>query len=158
MTDAAIELSDDETLDFGELMRSPGFLLRLAQVQSFDLFFDRLAKHGLKPGEFTVLWVIGLNPGLRQGVAARKLRIKPAHMTKLVQRMVAGGYVARTVPDDDRRSVRLALTEKGKAFVAKHRAAFLEFHEAERLELDAGEFETLMRLLTKLTGIEGRET
>ncbi|MDF0602540.1 MarR family transcriptional regulator [Psychromarinibacter sp. C21-152] len=158
MPAAAVELSDDETLEFGELMRSPGFLLRLAQVQSFDLFFDRLAKHGLKPGEFTVLWVIGLNPGLRQGVAARKLRIKPAHMTKLVQRMVTGGYVERTVPDTDRRSVRLQLTQKGEAFVAKHRAAFLEFHEAERLDLSEDEFDTLMRLLAKLTGIEGRET
>ena len=80
---------DEDAIDFGDLTRSVGFLLRMAQLQSFDMFFARLAKHGLKPGEFTLLWVVGLNPGLRQGSLARRLRIKPAHMTKLVQRLVA---------------------------------------------------------------------
>ena len=87
---------DEDAIDFGDLTRSVGFLLRMAQLQSFDMFFARLAKHGLKPGEFTLLWVVGLNPGLRQGSLARRLRIKPAHMTKLVQRLVAADLLART--------------------------------------------------------------
>lgn len=146
---------DEDAIDFGDLTRSVGFLLRMAQLQSFDMFFARLAKHGLKPGEFTLLWVVGLNPGLRQGSLARRLRIKPAHMTKLVQRLVAADLLARTVPDDDRRSVRLSLTGAGTAFVARHRAAFLAFHDAERHPLTDAEHRQLLHLLGKLTGLDG---
>ncbi len=145
---------DEDSIRFGELGQSVGFLLRIAQLQSFDLFFQRLAHHGLKPGEFTVLWVVGLNPGLRQGTIAARLRIKPAHMTKLVHRMVEAGYVQRNVLDHDRRSVRLSLTEMGDTFVQSHKQAFLEFHQAERLNLTDAEFATLMQLLGKLTGID----
>lgn len=155
MARAAEDLPGDEPLDYGELAESVGFLLRIAQVQSFDMFFKHLSAQGLKPGEFTLLWVVGRNPGLRQGTLARQLRIKPAHMTKLVQRLVGAGYLSRKVPADDRRSVRLALTPAGEDFVASRRGAFLEFHAAERAALTDEEFRQLTALLAKLTGIGG---
>ncbi len=151
----AAEDLEEERLDYGALAESVGFLLRIAQVQSFDMFFEHLSAKGLKPGEFTLLWVVGLNPGLRQGTLARQLRIKPAHMTKLVQRLVSAGYLSRQVPEDDRRSVRLALTPGGEAFVASRRDAFLQFHAAERAALTDDEFRQLTALLGKLTGIGG---
>jgi len=146
-------LLDAENVDLGELTTSIGFLLRLAQVRVFDAFYERLETLGLKPGEFTVLWVIGLNPGLRQGAVARRLAIKPAHMTKLVQRMVHAGLVRRVIPRDDRRSVRLSLTGKGQAFVAAHKDAFLGFHRAERGKLTDDDCARLGRLLRKFNGI-----
>ncbi len=146
-------IGEDEVI-FGEIASSPGFLLRLAQVRVFDAFFDKLARHGLKPGEFTVLWVVGLNPGIPQGLLARKLRIKPAHMTKLVQRAVDAGRLTRRVPDDDRRSVLLTLTPEGARFVAEKRPEFLCYLPREAVALDAEEFETLIRLLRKFNGME----
>ncbi len=143
----------EESVDLGALTGSLGFMLRMAQLQVFDLFFQRLAAHDMKPGEFTVLWVIAENPGLRQGTIARELRIKPAHMTKLIRRMVAAGFVARTVPENDRRSVRLSLTAPGAAFVEKNRGAFLDLHAAERARLSDGETAQLLALLGKLTGL-----
>ena len=88
----AIEDTLDE-IDFGEMGHSLGLLLRLAQIRVFEIFFEKLAHHGLKPGEFTMLWLIGLNPDTRQGDIARRIRIKPAHMTKLVSRAVDAGLV-----------------------------------------------------------------
>ena len=38
---------DEDTIRFGELGQSVGFLLRIAQLQSFDLFFQRLASQGV---------------------------------------------------------------------------------------------------------------
>jgi len=143
-----------EPIRFGEIGSSLGFLLRLAQVRTFDAFFDQLSAHGLKPGEFTMLWVIGLNPDVRQGAIARKLRIKPAHMTKLVQRAVDAGLVERRVPDSDRRSVRLRLTRGGERFVADNRPDFLDFLKKERANLSDAEFGTLISLLQKLNGME----
>jgi len=153
MNQPAFEEFTDEAIDLGELTSSVGLLLRLAQVQVFQQFFSTLAGHGLKPGEFSALWVIGLNPGVRQGSLARRLRIKPAHMTKLVQRMVHAEYVSRTIPPDDRRSVRLSLTESGKAFVEAHKPEFLDFQRVERAALSDEEYEELVRLLRKFIGL-----
>lgn len=156
MRDAA-ETIDEERVELGEIAHSLGFLLRLAQLKAFDSFYKTLLDFDFKLGEYTVLWVIGLNPGLRQGTIARKLNIKPAHMTKLVQRMVAAGYIAREIPADDRRSVHLALTDEGAALVAKNRDAFLNQHLTERDGLSEKEATQLIVLLNKYTGVGGGE-
>ncbi len=146
------QIEDD--IDFGEMGRSLGLLLRLAQVKVFDSFYEHLAHHGLKPGEFTMLCLIGLNPDTRQGVLARRLRIKPAHMTKLVSRAVKKGLVERLVPDEDRRSVFLRLTDKGWRFVEDKKPEFQNFIATESTPFDDAEFETLIKLLQKFNGME----
>ena len=142
-----------ENVDLGDLPASLGFLLRLAQVQVFQAFFNALSERGLKPGEYTVLRVIGLNPGTRQGVIARALKIKPAHMTKLVQRMVVAGLVERIIPPDDRRSVNLILTDTGRSFIGAHEAELKHFQQTEGAGLSDDEFAQLLKLLQKLTGL-----
>lgn len=144
----------EDAIDFGEMAGSLGLLLRLAQVKVFDSFYENLAHHGLKPGEFTMLWLIGLNPETRQGVIARRLRIKPAHMTKLVGRAVDKGFVERVVPDDDRRSVFLRLTDEGQRFVDDKRPEFLNFVARENTALEEEDFAALIRLLQKFNGME----
>ncbi len=143
----------DMPIELGELTGSLGFLLRLAQVKVFQSFYDTQAALGLKPGEFTVLWVIGLNPDRRQGEIAQILNIKPAHMTKLVQRMFEAGFVSREIPREDRRSVRLSLTDAGRQFVDRHKADFLEFHRFERAGLDDREFGQFVTLLQNFIGM-----
>lgn len=155
MNQAANAARATERVELGELTRSVGFLLRLAQVQVFDPFFETLAEDGIRPGEFTVLWVIGLNPGQRQGEIASVLRIKPAHMTKLVQRMVSEGYVRRGAARDDRRAVELSLTRKGADFVAARKREFLDQFERERGRLNAAESEQFTKLLQKFIGVGG---
>lgn len=158
MSQLAPDTLEEDQVALGEITGSLGFLLRMAQLKAFDFFFQTIAGAALKPGEFTVLWVIGLNPGLRQGSIARRLHIKPAHMTKLVQRLVGAGYVTRTIPEDDRRSVRLALTAAGEAFVERHRGAFLHAHLAERSALSEAEAEQFVTLLRKYAELDETRT
>lgn len=147
-------IEDDDRVELGEITGSLGFLLRMAQLRAYDHFFETLQGHDLRPGEFTVLWVIGLNPGLRQGTIARTLNIKPAHMTKLVGRLVAANWVSRTIPDNDRRSVRLTLTPDGEAFVDAYREKFLNAHLAERSNLSPEDATDLIGLLRRYTGLK----
>jgi len=140
----------DEGVDLGELGASLGLLVRLAQVRIYGKFFAAFEGTPVKPGEFTVLWVVHLNPGVPQGTLARVLAIKPAHMTKLVQRLVEAGLVSRETPETDRRSVHLTLTAAGQAHLDRHRATFLSVHAAERIGLSASENAQLLRLLAKL--------
>ncbi|WP_373353616.1 MarR family winged helix-turn-helix transcriptional regulator [Pseudoroseicyclus sp. CXY001] len=130
-------------VELGELGTSLGFMMRIAQLRLFERFFERFGGLDLKPGEFSLLWVIHLNPGIRQGGLAHALRIKPAHMTKLIRKLEEQGIVTRHIPDDDRRSVELTLTEPGKRFVEERQADFFgadDYHgnaltRAERLQL-----------------------
>ncbi|MEQ9037572.1 MAG: MarR family transcriptional regulator [Silicimonas sp.] len=144
----------EDAIDFGEMGHSLGLLLRLAQVRVFEIFFEKLAHHGLKPGEFTMLWLIGLNPDTRQGDIARRIRIKPAHMTKLVGRAVDADLVTRVVPDDDRRSVRLRLTAQGERFVADKKREFMTYLAEENIGLSDRDFGELVRLLRVFNGME----
>lgn len=146
--------ADTPDLDFGEMAGSLGLLLRLAQIKVFEGFYKELGHHGLKPGEFTMLWLIGLNPDTRQGVIARRLRIKPAHMTKLVQRAVDKGLLERNAPDEDRRAIELRLSKAGQRFVDDKKRDFLAFIAKENQLLGNDDYEFLIRTLQKLTDME----
>lgn len=141
----------EETVDLGDLPRSVGFMLRMTQVRAYAQFFRAFADTDVRPGEFTVLWVLQHNPGLRQGTLARTLFIKPAHMTKLVQRLVDEGFVTRNVPPEDRRSVCLTLTDSGAAHVALHQDRFNAVHTPGRVGLNDREYAQLLTLLGKMT-------
>lgn len=149
MNVSLLDLSAEEEVEMGELSSTLGFLLRLAQLKGFQGYYAAVSEDGMKPGEFTVLRLIALNPGMRQGLLARTLRIKPAHMTKLVQRMVDAGLVERTVPPEDRRSVTLAVTDEGQAFVTSQARALRAFEQQERGTFTDEEFDQLIALLQK---------
>lgn len=142
-------------VDLGPLRESLGFLVRLAQVRIYEQFFAAFEGQDIRPGEATVLWVIDLNPGLRQGELAATLRIKPAAMTKLVARLVRSGWVRRIVPPCDRRSIHLQLTAAGAAHLEGLRQTFLDVHAAERVGLSDVEYRKLIALLRKLSRIGG---
>lgn len=154
MNALAPPLAADAPVELGDLNASLGFLLRLAQVRVYEQFFRTFDGTSVKPGEFTVMWVIALNPGVPQGSLARVLTIKPAHMTKLVQRLVADGLVRRHIPPQNRRSVHLTLTALGKDHLDRHRDTFLTVHAAERVGLTDTENAELLRLLGKLAFAE----
>ncbi len=143
-----------DMLDLGRLARTLGFLLRMAQVEIFESFEDELGEHGLKPGEFSVFWLVGQHPGVRQGRVARSLAIKQAHMTKLVRRLEAQGLIERAIPDNDRRSVLLNVTERGKAFLEEVQDNLLGNNLVKNSALSKVETKTLIGLLQKLTGIQ----
>ncbi len=145
-------LSDDQEINIGELADSLGFLMRIAQVRVYDRFFERFADSGLRPGEFSILWVIHLNPGIRQGRLAQTLNIKPAHMTKTIRRLEQANMVTREVPDLDRRSVRLRLTTAGESFIADNQAHFFGEKTYHDNDLSAEETRQLAKLLKKYCG------
>lgn len=109
----APDMRTEDGVRLGPLSESLGLLLRIAQLQAFRDFYDGFEAFGLRPGEMTVLLLIAENPGIRQGLLARALMIKRAHMTKMVQSFEEARLVRRTVPDSDRRSVELWLTDRG---------------------------------------------
>lgn len=138
----------------GELGQSLGFLLRLAQLQSFEDFFSAHGPQGLKPGEFSVLFVIHRNPGIRQSALGQRLMIKRAHMTKLIRAFEDRGLVSRRIPDEDRRAIELTLTDAGIAALDTASGAFFAYEETTGAPLTLIERDRLVALLRKFTGID----
>jgi DNA-binding MarR family transcriptional regulator len=148
VTEARDIAREAEDVRLGPLADSLGFLLRLSQLVSFRDFFAELEDIDMRPGEASVLMLIGENPGVRQGVLAKRLMIKRAHMTKMIRAMEETGLVTRTVPEDDRRSVELWLTKRGQDRVEAMRDPWAA-HEARPARnltrRDEAELKRLMR-------------
>lgn len=127
-----------------------GFLLRLAQVDAFGRFLTRAAMSQGQLTEATLLHLLRLNPGIRQGVLARHLRIKRAHMTKIVQGLDGRRLVDLAIPAEDRRSVTLTLTPTGEAALDALWPRVLRGEAEVPQGLTPEESELLRRLLQKL--------
>ncbi len=154
MMEASVKLRSQSDVNLAGLDYSLGFLLRVSQLKVFRHFFEKLGHIGLKPGEYSVLWVLSNNPGIRQGLLAQTMAIKNAHMTKLIRSFEADGFVTRKIPDEDRRAVELTLTERGNDFVKRHQPDFFGYVETLDSPLNEGETRELVRLLAKFSGVD----
>ena len=109
--------------------------------------------HGLNTGEFDVLAALrrqGDPSLLTPSALSRTLMLSPAGMTNRVDRLVARGLVDRQADPDDRRSLLVVLTPRGRELVdvvvAEHVA-----NEERLLEvLSLAERSSLDRILRKL--------
>ena len=148
-----------EKVRLDEQSDSLGFLLRLAQLRAFEDFFSDRGPRGLKPGEFSVLWVIARNPGIRQSVLGQRLMIKRAHMTKLIRALEDLGLVSRRTPEADRRAVELTLTASGRRMVETSSTQFFSYEDTTGDPLSDGERAQLISLLQKYVGLgeDGRD-
>ena len=152
------EKQTDQQPSLAGLTDSLGFLLRMAQLKVFEQFFKTLGRFELRPGEFSVLVVIAQNPGVRQGLLANALNIKPAHMTKMVRNFETRNLILRAVPEDDRRAVELSLSKEGERHVTELAPHFYDFDRAQCEPLTRAEMETLRGLLRKFNGFPERPT
>ena len=144
-------------LDTRAVDTSLAFNLRLASLRASQNLEPAFRDAGLSPVELVALSLIEANPGIRQGVLAATLFLKPAHMTKLVQTLLDGALIERTVPPADRRAVELWLTTKGESLATMHRRRVerLEAQVSAELLSDA-EQRQLLKLLRKVWQTETR--
>lgn len=136
-----------------DLAANPGFLLRLAWMIAQDEMEQQPAAVRLSAAEYAVLRTIGQTPGIRQGLLAEVLHIKPAGMTRLLQGFEDRGLVIRRTPEDDRRTVVLGLLPEGRAALRAGDAAYDGTLTEGRAPLSPREMAQLLRLLRKFCGI-----
>lgn len=141
----------DGNLRIGNTTGAIGYRLRRAQLsvfQKFIAFFDDLK---LRPAEYSVLVLIGDNPGRKQTEIAEVLGIKRANFVTLVHGLEERGLVERQPLEHDKRANALHLTEAGRTFLdtAKARHAALEDEMVARLG-GAAARKQLLTLLDRL--------
>ena len=117
--DGAAPVEDLAKLDFSTLHATTGFMVRIAQLQIFQAFFDCFSGRGVTTGGYSALVAIRDNPGIQQGTLADCMLIKRSNMTKLINSLVARELVERRVSASDKRAVDLHLTPRGTALLAQ---------------------------------------
>lgn len=152
-------MADDEeaptgAVELGPLSKALGYALRRAQVAVFQDFHRAMAALDLRPAQYSVLHVIGLNPGLRPSQAAEALGIQRTNFVPLLDELERHGLVERARDPDDKRAVALRLTGDGEALLrrATRRVRAHEKRMTERLE--PGGADHLLRLLDQLAAGE----
>jgi DNA-binding MarR family transcriptional regulator len=143
-------------VDAAEVRDEPGLaesvgLVRIVQLQSFQLFYRRFEDTGLSLGALTTLGSIHANPGIRHGVLADALMIKRPNFTKVINRLQRAGYVIREAPKGDKRSTALFVTKKGLRKLAELKSAVVDHHRDLVKVLTPNEREVLLALLRKLS-------
>ncbi|MGY3583705.1 DNA-binding MarR family transcriptional regulator [Bradyrhizobium sp. USDA 4341] len=130
-------LGDDANDDIGldALVGHAGYAVRRFQLWIFQDFIKTLATVDIRPTQYSVMTVIGANPGLSQMAVAKRLGIERARLVHLLDSLEERALVSRIQSATDRRSHALHLTGRGKTALAqfKRLAAEHERHVAEKI-------------------------
>jgi DNA-binding MarR family transcriptional regulator len=133
------------------LAESVGFLVRIIQLQSFQLFYRRFDGSGLSIGALTTLGAIHANPGIRHGVLADALMIKRPNFTKVINGLEEDGLIVRDETRGDKRTTALFVTKKGVRKLDTMRHAVLAHHNEMIAPLSPAERDVLLDLLRRLS-------
>ena len=120
-------------IDLDVLPSHLGYGLRRAQVWVFQDFIRTLSVIDIRPAQYSVLVVIGANPGLSQAELADRLAIERARLVHMLDHLQQRGLTERLPSPTDRRTHALQLTNDGqkllrraKALAARHEARLTE--------------------------------
>ena len=101
---------------------------------------------GKKRGQDTFLTIISQHPGITQKEIGEILSIQPASVSELLMKLERKGLVLREKDKNDRRSIKVQLTEGGYNHLAEPEAEMTDPFQS----LSAEEQEQLRSLLEKL--------
>jgi DNA-binding MarR family transcriptional regulator len=103
----------------GTLNDRVGYFVRRFQVWIFQDFLQTLKSAQIRPAQYSVLVLIGANPGLSQADLADALGIERARLVRLLDELERRGLTIRLRSTTDRRSHALFLTSDGRKLLDK---------------------------------------
>jgi DNA-binding MarR family transcriptional regulator len=104
----------------------------------------------LSEAQSELVWLVGRRPGISVSAAAAELGLVPNTASTLVSKLVASGWLIRTVGETDRRVGRLRLAEPTQQIVDASRAARRALLSEVLGELDDDQIESLTKGLEVL--------
>jgi len=125
----------EAAIELGELSELLGYSLKRAQLKIFEDFLRCVAPLRLTPAQFSVLLLLDRNPGRNQTEIANTLGILRPNFVAMLDGLESRDLCARVRSTNDRRSHILALTDKGRAVLARAKKLVASKHEARLNEL-----------------------
>jgi DNA-binding MarR family transcriptional regulator len=136
---------DDAQPHTGDLVMTLARRLRRAHL-------DALAQWEVTPSQFRALRVVSGADGMRPSVLAEELRIAPRSATEVADALEERGWLRREPDPTDRRATILALTDAGRALVARVDGVRRAASERTLDVLTPGQRRTLHEILTVVVG------
>jgi DNA-binding MarR family transcriptional regulator len=111
----------------------------------------------LGSGSHHFLLILAQRDGLTQAELTEELHIDKANTARTMQKLLDSGYVRKQPDPDDRRAVRIYLTEKGKRLIPKIISIITNWTNTLTAGLSPKEKEAALRLLRKMVdnAVEG---
>jgi DNA-binding MarR family transcriptional regulator len=134
-------------VDLGVLNERLGYFVRRLQVWVFQDFIRRLSRLDLSPAQFSVIVVIGANPGLSQAQLATTLGIERARLVRLLHRLEQRGLTERRPSAADGRRHALVLTRSGEKMLADATKLAEQHEDGLKQKLGARQYRTLLEML-----------
>jgi DNA-binding MarR family transcriptional regulator len=108
-----------------ELSESVGYLLSRVRSTLWNLVTQHtMADLGITSTQASIMFMLASGRGLAAADLAREYGIDASAVTRLIDRLEKRGLITRVRSEEDRRVVRLALTDEGRALAAQIPAIF----------------------------------
>jgi DNA-binding MarR family transcriptional regulator len=127
-----------------------GYHLRRAQTVVLEDVGRRMGTLGLNPRDFTVMSVIGANPGINASRIAESLPMKASNLSVLLVKLKRRGLVRRADGEEFGRIQSLHLTREGIALLDEARRLHREHLSFLGTILGRSEMAQMIRSLRKL--------
>jgi DNA-binding MarR family transcriptional regulator len=127
-----------------------GYNARRAALKAIALFSQRMVDFGLTPVDFSVLSLIGHNPGITSRQLCAALGILPPNLVGKISAMEQRQLVERKPHPQDGRAVGLHLSTEGRTLMSQAERAASLLEDEVTTSLTANEKKTLLRLLQKV--------
>ena len=101
-------------LDLAALQQTPGFLIRILQLQNFEAFYPYFEALKLSPLEYAILVAVRDNKTVTQSELAGILKMQLPNLVKILSRMEETGVLKRKRSTRDKRAVELSLSAAGE--------------------------------------------
>lgn len=140
------EVFSESVVEIERLLRRVSFIIK---KRGRDILKD----FDITTPQFLALQVLRDHPGITMGELCDKLFLAYSTATDLVDRMENHGYVTRQRDPEDRRVIRLFITEKGEFIIGEVITARRRYVDQILKELSEEEIEQLARSLEKLNSL-----
>jgi len=137
----------DQDLPGGKKLRLVYLVARVFHALRATRLEPALKKAGITPLQFTIMTVVERHPGLSSAELSRRFYVSAQTMGQVLGNLENRGLLDRREDVDNRRILRVSLTDKGARLV-RECDAYMDIIESEIFGDDSPENETLrVRLL-----------
>lgn len=134
-----------------DLHQLVGYQLAQASITTNRVFTQQVGQpRGLRRVEYTILMLIGENPGCSAARLARALDVTAPNLTMWIAHLEKQGWVVREQNATDGRSQHLRLSAKGVRLAKETTSLLLAGEQQALAQLSAGERTILVELLHKV--------
>lgn len=146
----AVESVAVDRVDAGFLESLVGYNVRRASLSLVGVFMECMVRFDLKIVEFSVLSLVGGNPGITSRQLCQQLDMLPPNMVGMIDALSARGLLERRPHPRDGRATGLYLTVQGRELLDAAEPELKSSEQSAVSHLSAAEQIQLLQLLQKL--------